>query len=99
MSSACVCHIPNEICWYCEALKARHERWEYEKGVAEIHSQLSDALRVLSWYAEEVNYIQGRHEGGVFFTCIEDDKGKRAKELLDKHGQVLNIKFREVEKP
>lgn len=63
----------------------QRERWEYEKGMAYALGQLAEAARILEWYAKEVHWIQGRYEGGVFFTVAEDDKGKRARDFLTKH--------------
>lgn len=72
-----------------ERNQARHDRWEYEKGMAEIHSQLSEAHQMLSWYADKTNWIQGRYEGGIFFTVAEDDKGQKARDILAKHNEQV----------
>jgi len=70
-------------------LKLQQERWEYEKGMADALGQLADAHRILEWYANEANWIQGRYEGGLFFTVAGDDGGKRARDLLAKHGEQV----------
>lgn len=68
-----------------ERNEARHERWEYEKGMADTHSQLTEALKVLEWYGKEIVWMQGRYEGGLFFTVAEDDAGQRARQFLSQY--------------
>lgn len=65
-----------------EVERLQKERWEFEKGMADTHSDLSKAIRILQWYGDEMNYKQGRREGDVFFSRIEDDEGQKAREIL-----------------
>ncbi|PWW06309.1 hypothetical protein DFQ01_103211 [Paenibacillus cellulosilyticus] len=70
-------------------MKLQQERWEYEKGMADTLVLLAEAHSVLEWYANEMNWTQGRYEGGLFFTVAEDDQGNRARNLLAKHDKQM----------
>jgi hypothetical protein len=71
-----------------EIKQLKKERWELEKGLTETYSQLTEVLSCLRWYAGEIIWIQGRYEGGVFFSQAEDDKGAKARKLLEKYSDV-----------